>query len=275
MEARGWGDTSTSILLLLLFNFLMKSVQTIIRTGKTMGRDTRSERAIFCKFQKSYDQFPVGEIMHVDKPDFIICGERKIGVEITQMFQDQHYQSGSLLKSAEVYKVKVLECLTEFLRNQKTPYCILSIDLDENIFPTSSRPSEIAQICAYDIFKQSENGLKNNLNHFIIDNHGQLPPVIKSYEVLFYPTLNDYIPIETANSIGKVINNENLQFVLNKKEVAKKEFFACDEYWIVIKVGEFASDYYPSIIVNMENVVTSFEKVFILKYLESEVIELK
>src|SRR5690554_7665778 len=101
----------------------MKSVQTIIRTGKTMGRDTRSERAIFCKFQKSYDQFPVGEIMHVDKPDFIICGERKIGVEITQMFQDQHYQSGSLLKSAEVYKVKVLECLTEFLRNQKTPYC--------------------------------------------------------------------------------------------------------------------------------------------------------
>src|SRR5690554_6183451 len=133
-----------------------------------MGRNTDLEREFFQKFQKSYDQFPVGEITHVDQPDFIIDGERKVGVEITQMFQDQLYQSGSLLKSAEVFKVKVLECLTEFLRNQKTPYCTLSIDLDENIFPVSSCPSEIAKICAYDIFKQSENGLKNNLHHFII-----------------------------------------------------------------------------------------------------------
>ena len=46
-------------------------------------------------FKKRYHSFPEGEITHADKPDFIINSNRKIGVEVTQIFKDQHRQSVS------------------------------------------------------------------------------------------------------------------------------------------------------------------------------------
>lgn len=239
-----------------------------------MGRDLNLERSIFSKFQKAYHEFPSGEVVHADKPDFIIEGSRRIGVEITRMFQDHFNQSGSMLKLVEEYQRKVLMSLTELLRQNKMPHCVVSIDLGDSRFPSKIHPHEVARSCAADIVRRTKSEVSTDFP-INVENYGQLPIVVKSWELIFHSGLSDYYPMETANAIGKEINNDNLQYILNKKELAKKKFTTCDIYWLVINVGSFASDYYPEISVKMDQIATSFDKVFVLKYLESEIIELK
>jgi hypothetical protein len=42
-----------------------------------------AERRILMAFKQAYPAFPVGDVTHDDKPDTIIVGSRKIGIEIT------------------------------------------------------------------------------------------------------------------------------------------------------------------------------------------------
>jgi hypothetical protein len=42
-----------------------------------------AERRVFAAFKDAYPAFPEGEIRHGDRPDTIVLGPRKIGIEIT------------------------------------------------------------------------------------------------------------------------------------------------------------------------------------------------
>src|SRR5689334_19927784 len=44
------------------------------------------ERHILSEFSKAYNNFPEGAIKHGDKPDTILLGPRKVGIEITGFY---------------------------------------------------------------------------------------------------------------------------------------------------------------------------------------------
>jgi hypothetical protein len=231
------------------------------------------ENSIFDKFKKSYNPFPQGKIDHIDKPDFIIHSNKKIGVEITQIFKDQESKKGSLLKSVEEITKKVSEEIIFLLNKNQKPKCYISVHLNENEFPSQLSPKEIAEYCFSDIDKNINVNQKNYILE--IHNNGQLPILVDSYEVIFNEKVKDFEYIESYSTLGGVIDNSGLQYILDKKEEAKREFIKCDEYWLIIKSGEFSADYFPSIEINPKELKTSFDKIFILKYLENEVIEIK
>lgn len=231
------------------------------------------EKSIFDKFEKSYNSFPQGKVEHIDKPDFIIHSHKKIGVEITQIFKDQESLKGSLSKSFEEITRKVSEEIIGLLSENQKPKCYISIHLNENEFPPQLNPKDIAKFCFIDIIKNINADKKNYLIE--ITNNGQLPNLVDSYEVIFNEKVKDFQYLESYSTLGGIIDNSKLQYILDKKEEAKKEFIKCDKYWLLIKSGEYSADYFPSIQISPNNLKTSFDKIFILKYLENEITEVK
>lgn len=239
-----------------------------------MNKKELIENSIFNKFRKSYEKFPSGKIKHIDKPDFIIYGDKKVGVEITQIFKDdQESEKGSLLKSVEEFRKKVSEETLSLLREKQSPKCWLEIHLNVSEFPTQKSPKETAQVLYKDINKNIRAEKKDYILE--VENNSELPSIVDSYEVIFNQKIKEYEYIESGSVIGGIIDNKRIQFILDKKEVAKENFLNCDEYWLVIKSGEFIADYFPAMQINSEELNTTFNKVFILKYLENETIEIK
>ena len=75
------------------------------------------EESILSRFKNSYGHFPIGKITHPDKPDFIIEGEQKIGIEITQVFKDQNSPKGSLIKAKDTFRRNLLSNLVSELKS--------------------------------------------------------------------------------------------------------------------------------------------------------------
>lgn len=107
-----------------------------------------------------------------------------------------------------------------------------------------------------------------------IDNHGQLPNEIVSaclsYSRKF--TASIYIPSE----FGSVSNltSDHLERILVQKEEAKKGYKICDEYWLLIKEGNFYAGSFDNIDIN-KKVKTSFDKVFVYRSFIPEIIKVK
>ncbi|SHJ91875.1 hypothetical protein SAMN04487911_1583 [Arenibacter nanhaiticus] len=233
-----------------------------------------TEKSVFEKFKKAYVNFPSGQIEHIDKPDFIIHSKEKIGIEITQIFKDDFKsEKGSILKSFEETTKRVSSELLHLLIGKQIPKCFINIHLNENEFPIKYSPKEIAKIILTDILK---NILLDNKNYILeITNYGHLPNVIDSYDIIFNEKIKNHEFIESYSAVGGIIDNLKIQNILDKKEESKKSFGKCDKFWLVIKSGELSSDYFPTIRIDKEKLNTTFDKVFILKYLESELIQIK
>ncbi|QXP73300.1 hypothetical protein H0I31_06280 [Tenacibaculum sp. AHE15PA] len=239
-----------------------------------MTKKETIEKSIFDKFRKSYPEFPSGRTEHIDKPDFIIHSKQKIGVEITQIFKDDYKSNkGSLLKSIEEITRRVSEEILNLFREKQIPRCYLIIHLNKNEFPLVSSPNKIAEIFFNDIIKNINKKKKNYILE--IDNNGDLPKIVESYKLIFDEKIKDYEYIELYSTVGKEIDSLKIQNILNKKEKAKITFEKCDKYWLVIKSGELSADYLPSIQITSKRLRTTFDKIFILKYLENELIEIK
>ncbi|MFH4967466.1 hypothetical protein V8G61_04600 [Gaetbulibacter sp. M240] len=233
-----------------------------------------TEKSVFEKFKKSYVNFPSGEIEHIDKPDFIIHSKEKIGIEITQIFKDDFKsEKGSVLKSFEETTKRVSRELLNLLIEKQIPKCCINIHLNVKEFPIKKSPKEIAKIFLTDILK---NIILDNKNYILeITNNGHLPNVIDSYDIIFNEKIKSHEYIESYSAIGGIIDNLKIQNILDKKEDSKKSFSKCDKFWLVIKSGELSSDYFPTIQIDKEKLNTTFDKIFILKFLENEIIEIK
>ena len=239
-----------------------------------MTKKEITEKSVFEKFKNAYIDFPSGKIEHIDKPDFIIHSEEKIGVEITQIFKDDYKtEKGSNFKKLEEITKRVSEEILILLEKKQIPKCYIIIHLNEKELAVSKNPSEIAEI----FFEEILRNIKLDNNNYILEitNYGHLRSIIDSYVIIFDEKIKNYEYIESYTTVGSIIDNLKIQHILDKKEEAKKSFNKCDKFWLVIKSGELSADYFPSIQLTTEKLRTTFDKVFILKHLENEIIEIK
>jgi hypothetical protein len=75
--------------------------------------------------------------------------------------------------------------------------------------------------------------------------------------------------------VGRDLTNTFIQFILDKKERAKIHFSSCDYYWLLIKEGDFEGDYFGILKVDPSKLKTSFDKVFLIRRRNEELVELK
>lgn len=143
-----------------------------------------NEQCVLDKVKEIYTSFPKGTINHIDSPDFVICGARNIGIEITQVLHDDK-----------------------------------------------------------------------------IDNKRE-------------PGFSKFTSIESNGGTVPNLKAEHLRAILDKKEVQKKSFIECDEYWLLIREGSFFADSFDDIeVTNLPD--TSFDKVLLFRQSENIILELK
>lgn len=104
---------------------------------------------------------------------------------------------------------------------------------------------------------------------------GELPEIIESYCLLVDSDIMTSDYIETSGATLPQLTNSHIQYILDKKEIAKDKYRRCDSYWLVIKEGSFEADSFSEIQIDKSALRTTFDKVFIIRQANSEIIELK
>jgi hypothetical protein len=231
------------------------------------------EESILKRFNEAYEKFPNGEILHPDKPDFIITGEKDIGIEITQVFRDQDSLKGSKLRAEETCHRLLGENILRELKELNVQSLAISIHTNIHSDITKANLSQVAKECVPHIINAAPH--LENLNFLSIANLGQLPGLIDTLNIVRNDGQTDLIFTESGRSILPQLTTMDVQFVLNKKEIEKTNYTNCDEFWLVIKEGSFIADSFDEIRVNRSELITSFDKIFIIRQPTSEIVELK
>jgi hypothetical protein len=231
------------------------------------------ERNTVERFRKLYFHFPDGEISQPNQPDFIVSGKTVVGIEVTQIFMDQNNPGGSLIKAKDSFRRNLLENIVEALKQTNFPKCTIAVHLNDEFYSKTLNPGEISKVCLADITSQQNTILEDGYYEF--ENEGTLPDIIEGYSIGAYKSLNDISYVETTGAVGKALTNDFIQFVLDKKERAKRKFIKCDTFWLLIKEGDFEGDYFGVLTVDKSQLKSSFDKVFLLRRRNEELVELK
>ncbi len=231
------------------------------------------EQSLINLFKSRYNDFPVGELIHIDKPDFIVNSNVRVGIELTQIFKDQNHTDGSFLRKKQQFKTQILKGIVLKLKEIEYPTCVLDIDFNDRLFTGQENTRQLAQYCFDDILIRKDK-ISCEGNH-VIYNNGAFSKWIESYSLY---VSNQFLETEfvlTAGSVGEPLTNDRLQFILDKKEKAKADYQYCDEHWLVIFEGSFEADHFGKNQIEPDSLTTSFNKVFLLRQFENNPIIIK
>lgn len=231
------------------------------------------EEFILSEFKDRYMFFPKGEVRHIDKPDFIVIGEQIIGIEITQVFIDQELDNGSLIKAKKTFHRYLLSNVVDELKLHDFPKCIIAVHLKDKFYSKDLNPKIIGKICADDILLNASRLIDEGDYEFC--NFKKLPSIIDGYTISILNGLQEIEYAQTGSAVGIPISNSHIQFILDKKEIAKKKYKECNTYWLLIREGTQEADYFGSSVIENASLQTTFDKVFLFRQRNSEIIELK
>lgn len=231
------------------------------------------EDFILQKFRSNYAYFPEGHLRHIDKPDFIIEGLQKIGIEITQVFHDQNEPTGSTIKARNTFHYHISANVLEKLVQTNFPKCIFALYLNESKYSRNLNSRQIADLCHLSILSKKDQVQKFGFYEF--ENTGNMPEVIEGFSIYTSDQITEISFSISGSMTGESLRTDDIQFILNKKENSKCEFEKCDLYWLVIEEGTGEADYFGTCSIESNLLETTFDKVFLQRQRNSELIELK
>jgi hypothetical protein len=230
----------------------------------------RHEKFVFDCFRNSYTDFLNGELIHDDKPDFIIkLNEKIIGVEVTQIFVDNLINNSSKIKEKEVLQGFLGDRLCEKVSLFIPFKFVLSIDFSDRIFYKNDIDRIVHSSEKYlKQIKFSEQSFTQS-----IENLGQLPDEIDYLYFIRNDKLNFSRYCYSDGAILPTLRLQNLKAILQDKEEALKGYKKCDEYWLLIEEGAFPSDSFGDI--SIKKFQTIYDKVFLYRKAHAQTIRLK
>lgn len=215
------------------------------------------EQYYFGMFRRDY-QLPEGTIVHGDKPDVILEGKRKIGIEITNFF----LENGALPESEQVQQ-KAREAVVSkaqrvYLANGgKRIELSFSFDKAALVRDQVKLANKIAAVA------KNIDGLKTgSIRKDIFKDIPELSFVYlntKEYEDPKWRVVQCYS--------GQLMSMENLRAILSTKEAQSKCYQHCDAYWLIVVVDFTDRAQDQEIQINgFEKIAsTVFEKVIVYK----------
>ncbi|SEM31879.1 hypothetical protein SAMN04488008_1163 [Maribacter orientalis] len=233
---------------------------------------TKEEKYILDQFKTCYKSFPEGEIQKTEKPDFIIqTAKNRIGIELTEIFQDSHnghskYQQRSSDRSKFTEKL--------ILELQKFVDFTFHISIHFSDFHHLKKAEEKQLIKK--AFKASVNHLiqLKNKQGVLIEDFRKLPEEIDSIRMGRYDGLEESYDEKPDGGIVSDMTNAHIEPIIMKKEKKLKNYQECDEYWLLIKEGNYYAGTFSDIKVEYP-ISTSFCRIFLFRINKSEIIELK
>lgn len=225
------------------------------------------EQYYFGMIRRDY-QLPEGTIVHGDKPDVILEGKRKIGIEITNYF----LESGALPESKQVQQ-KVREAVVSkaqqvYLTNGgKRIEVSFSFDKVAPIRDQGKLANKIAAVA------KNIDGLKTgSIRKDVFKDIPELSFVYlnaKEYEDPKWRVVQCYS--------GQLMSMEKLHAIVSAKEAQSKCYQHCEAYWLVVVVDFIDRAQDQEIQINgFEKIAsTVFEKVIVYKTHFGHVLEAK
>jgi len=224
------------------------------------------ERYYFDMFRNHYS-LPDGIVEYADKPDVILRGDRRIGIEITNFF----LQEGALPESEQVQRrarqavVSTAQRLYEAKTNRKFEF---TFGFDSG---TPIRNQKKLARAVADLACQVDGSETGELNRELF---ADIP------EVEFaYLNRNEYKDVRwqvTQVFSVPVMSFERLKEIIKIKEAKSRDYRACDAYWLLLVVDFMDRAQDQEIEIDRTEVVISriFEKVIVYKTVWGQVLEM-
>ena len=214
------------------------------------------ERYYFDLFRRIY-RLPKGEVKYGDKPDVIIEGKRKIGIEVTNLF----LQNGELLASEQnqkrIREYVMHEAQRKFVEQGGKPFEIsFSFNSEQPIQRKAKLTAKLVELAKrVEAFKAGE------VSRSV---YQDIPELCFVYvNPILYPD-----PKWRAYQVytGQIMSLQRLTDVLRIKEKKAMRYAPCDGYWLLVIVDFIYSAQDQEIrIDNIKLHSKVFEKVIIYK----------
>ena len=228
-------------------------------------------------FKEHYEGFPDGELIQDESPDFVINDNGNIiGIEIAEVYQDSHIDAGSELKRQEVSENRFEKRLLNAIEKYTQKNIILSVDF------SSHHSFSVNQIDGL-VYQCTPHVLEFILNHdegwTRIVNHPSMRrfPLPKEIDSIYIQLLSPDIPSFNAQSQGGTVSNLeyiHIEQTLLKHEKAMDKYKICNEYWLVIREGNYYAGSFNNVVIETP-ISSKFDKVFIARIREKKVVTLK
>lgn len=235
-----------------------------------------TERYALDAFKEFYSDFPDGEIINGDKPDFIINnGIRKIGIDVFDVFQDSHLSKSSKLKQSQSVQTEFENDLIKAISKYRRKGIALGVDFNRWNVLTAARKDAVIMGClpqCLEFVCNHEKGFTRIQNHpYRID---PLPDEIDAITILLVNREESYGTISMGGTYP-TLEYKHIEPKLLKHEKAMTKYEPCDQQWLLIREG----NYFPGTFSDFTDITleapTKFDKVFIVRTGRREVIILK
>lgn len=184
------------------------------------------ERYYFDMFRRGY-QLPEGTIVHGDKPDVILEGKRKIGIEITNFF----LENGAYLESEQVQqraREATVSKAQQVYRANGGKRIELSFSFDKAV-PIRDQAKLANRIAT---LAKNVGALKTgSIRKDVFKDIPELSFVYlnaKEYEDPQWRVVQCYS--------GQLMSVEKLRAIVKDKEAQSKDYQHCDAYWLLVVV---------------------------------------
>ncbi|HEV2382668.1 MAG TPA: hypothetical protein VG206_23110 [Terriglobia bacterium] len=243
----------------------MKLKQLGLQWGARRMTKQEKERYYFEMFRSDYS-LPDGNVEYGDRPDVVLRGDKKIGIEITNLF----HQDGSLCESEQrqrILRSEVVSKAHHIYRGRHGRRFKLSFSFDKAI-PIHD-PDDLAEKMAK-LAASVESKPTGSLWRDVFRHIPELD--------FIYLNANEYEDSRWRVSQGHTVPRvsvSRLKEVITAKETKCREYRPCDSYWLLVIVDFMDRAQDQQFWADDFNDVASdfFERIVLYKTLTREVLE--
>lgn len=236
-----------------------------------------NESFIFKSFIDKYHSFPDGEIIHQDKPDYIVkSNDKVIGIEITEAIIDpvelKRYQLEISITDQVLDKLKdklpfTFEITVHIIKDADLTFKKRRKAIDELVELCFKDAYNLRNLQYYRVhdFGASIDTFPIEIQKEILSNgYGNLPEGIKEVSIGRYDSVSTSWNSQSTAMMVPHFTSERLQRILNEKEKKLENYMTCDEHWLLIWGSGMPRSYYYNVEIK-EPINTKFDKVFFIR----------
>ena len=186
-------------------------------------------------FKDAYASFPEGEIKKSEKPDFIIYGNRKIGIEHSYLFRGDGKDIFSIQRQDQ-FKNIIVEGASQKIKETSVKQFNVFVSFEEK---TKIEPANIVTLIDFLVEKvvSAKNPTKERqvtIGKYYLEPYQDTFSMIQLYDFGDIHPLWKRMDVFSVESIEK---NGYLEKLIGQKN--KKHYAGCDELWLLITIDYF------------------------------------
>lgn len=238
--------------------------------------DYKRESEHFLSFRRHYRAFPEGEVLHDDKPDFLILSDSTIGVEHSEVFLDRPIEHPR--QAQESQNRHIVEIARDHAELRGMPP--VDVDLFFRDHASMARPQRIelgrriARVCWENLPPMGESA---TLEH-TFRNPFKLPDEMRYVSIARHPSMTRHCWHESSASMVLEETTELFQTEIQRKQSQVASYRRrCEECWLLLVAhgGDPSSFIEPNETSLVHRYRSSFDRLFFLRYFEGRLHELQ